>query len=212
MARRTARRGRARRASGVPSGPATCGAHGPEESAYVGRVQRLPRGGAEHQILQLGCRLRVQCLQRGHRKLRKGQRAPGSLGLGISPGRHRPEQPRRWPALEGRWRDRRSRRVPTTAPGSPRSAPTPARLPPPAPRRIRAGGSRRRSANPVTTAGSQSTALRFSRASFQQHEGDQACGVALVHVVSAPRAGVHDRSEAHVVAVDARPQPFALLS
>jgi hypothetical protein len=52
---------------------------------------------------------------------------------------------------------------------------------------------------------------RFSRVSFQQHERNLACGVPLVHVVSAPRAGVHDRSETHVVAVDARPQPFALL-
>jgi hypothetical protein len=47
---------------------------------------------------------------------------------------------------------------------------------------------------------------------FQQHERNLACGVPLVHVVSTPRAGVHDRCETHVVAVDARPQPFALLS
>jgi hypothetical protein len=54
--------------------------------------------------------------------------------------------------------------------------------------------------------------LRSSRVSFQQHERNLACGVPLVHVVSTPRAGVHDRSETDVVAVDARPQPFALLS
>ena len=54
--------------------------------------------------------------------------------------------------------------------------------------------------------------LRLSRISFQQHERNHARGVPLVHVVSTPRAGVHDRSETHVVAVDARPQPFALLS
>jgi hypothetical protein len=52
----------------------------------------------------------------------------------------------------------------------------------------------------------------FFRASFQQHERNQACGVPLVHIVSTPRAWVHDRSETHVVPVDARPQPFALLS
>jgi hypothetical protein len=54
--------------------------------------------------------------------------------------------------------------------------------------------------------------LRFFSVSFQQHERNLACGVPLVHVVSTPRAGVHDRSETHVVAVDERPQPFALLS
>jgi hypothetical protein len=37
-------------------------------------------------------------------------------------------------------------------------------------------------------------------------------GVPLVHVVSTPRARVHDRGESHVVAVDEGPQPFALLS
>jgi hypothetical protein len=54
--------------------------------------------------------------------------------------------------------------------------------------------------------------LRISRISFQQHESNHTPGVPLVHVVPTPRAGVHDRSETHVVAVDKRPQPFALLT
>ena len=54
--------------------------------------------------------------------------------------------------------------------------------------------------------------LRLPRISFQQDKRNHARGVPLVHVVASPRAGVHDRSQAHVVAVDERPQPFALLS
>jgi hypothetical protein len=54
--------------------------------------------------------------------------------------------------------------------------------------------------------------LRFSRISFQEHDRNHTPGVSLVHVVPTSRAEVHDRSETHVVAVDERPQPFALLS
>ena len=53
--------------------------------------------------------------------------------------------------------------------------------------------------------------LRLSSNPLQQHERNDARRVPLVHVVSTPRTRVHQRSETHVVAVDERPQPLALL-
>ena len=55
------------------------------------------------------------------------------------------------------------------------------------------------------------TAYAFPVIPFQQHEWNDARRVPLVHVVSTTRTRVHYGSETHVVAVDERPQPFALL-